>query len=188
MKMGNIEKLIVNSTHHERRLVKWAEDVLHYIPLQAGQSILDVGCGTGALTVHLASHYGLYATGIDVDIEQIEEARMKTNHLRNINFLVNDARHLHLTDTTFDTVVTFKAMHHIADWQTAITEQVRVLKSGGYFALFDFVSPAWLSGLKIKDFSTITETALLEIITQNQLTVIHKKRSGLFYHLVCQKA
>ena len=187
MKMGKMEKLIVNSTHHERRLVKWADEVLQYVPLKAGQSVLDVGCGTGALTRHLAQHHGLHATGADVDVEQIEEARQKAHHLTNIHFVVNDARDLHFADATFDTVITFKAMHHIEDWQNAIEEQVRVLKLGGYFIIFDIVSPSWLSRIKIAEFGVIMESALTETLADNSLRVMNEGRNGFFKYVICHK-
>ena len=58
-----------------------------------------------------------------------------------VRFLVADATNLPFSGDEFDLVYTNKTTHHIADWQQAITEMVRVLKPGGHLVYTDFVAP-----------------------------------------------
>lgn len=185
MKMGKLEKSVVNSSRHGRKVVRWAETLLQHIPLQAGQSVLDVGCGVGMLTHYLAQTYQMQATGVDIDPDQIMEAQRRSLELDHVRFFVNDAIDLQFDDNSFDVVLTFKTLHHVPDWQTAMNEMMRVLKPHGYFVFFDLISPQWMSKIPIGYLAGIDDLNMF--ISTHNLSIIHASRGGLFYKLVCCK-
>lgn len=71
--------------------------------LEPGQSVLDVGCGTGAITVGIAEKVaGARVVGLDSNLKQIEQAR--ATHLRaNLKFVCGDIYDL-LYHNEFDVV------------------------------------------------------------------------------------
>jgi ubiquinone/menaquinone biosynthesis C-methylase UbiE len=95
--------------------------------------VLDVGCGTGGNSVHLAEKYGCRVTGIDISELMIERAqnRLEDSHLRDqLSFHVGDAYSLDFPDTTFDTVLTIFVSQFL-DLDKSFPEFHRVLKHGG---------------------------------------------------------
>lgn len=141
MKMRRIEKQFVNSARHSARVAERAERLVRIANPEAGQRLLDVGCGNGAAAIHLATTFGLEVTGVDIDPEQIDAAVEASTDLAAAHFLVADATHLPFAAGEFDLVHTSKATHHIREWQQALTEMARVLKPDGQLLYSDFVAP-----------------------------------------------
>lgn len=114
--------------------------------IQPGQQVLDVGCGTGDLTIvakQRAGSSGL-VVGIDPAPEMIDTARQKATHLGvEINFRVGVIEALPFPEDSFDVVVSSLMMHHLP---TALKEQglaeiQRVLRPNGHLLIVDFISP-----------------------------------------------
>ena len=95
--------------------------------------LLDIGCGTGRTTVHLAKKFDV--VGIDYAPAMIERA--KQNH-PSLSFEVMDVRKLEFEDETFDTAFfSFNGLDHLYPLQNriqALREIHRVVKKGGIFA------------------------------------------------------
>ncbi|HVB33334.1 MAG TPA: methyltransferase domain-containing protein [Patescibacteria group bacterium] len=105
-----------------------AADMLALLAPQAGERILDVGCGTGHLTAQIAAA-GARVTGIDSSPEMIREARRRYSDLE---FVVADARDFQL-DGRFDAVFSNAALHWIRE-PDRVAERIRMaLKPGGRF-------------------------------------------------------
>jgi len=88
-----------------------------------GDSICDVGCGTGALlSTLLGDHQNLeQVTGVDFVIEDAAE-------LDGIQFVVSRVEELPFKDNAFDTVICTHVIEHILDYRAAIKELRRVTK------------------------------------------------------------
>ena len=147
MKMGNLEKQFVNSSNHSLQVSKRAERLLRYVNLTSGLTYLDVGTGNGAAPIYMAQNYGLHVTGVDIDPEQIRLAERSSAGIPHTRFLTVDGAQLPFEDDEFDIVSTFKATHHIPNWEEALAEMFQVLKPQGYFVYVDFVFPQWLARL-----------------------------------------
>ena len=91
------------------------------------QTLLDVGCGCGELTVRLAPLCGR-VTAVDLFERLIERCRSE-NARSSIEYLPMDARSLQFPDHSFEVVLENNALHHIDNWQTALAEMVRVARS-----------------------------------------------------------
>jgi ubiquinone/menaquinone biosynthesis C-methylase UbiE len=147
MKMTAIEKALVNRPDHSRSVAHRRAGRIGRLPVQAGQRYLDVGCGNGASTIRVAGAFGLVATGVDVDPEQVRHAREAANGIPYVTFRVADAANLPFSEDSFDIVVTNKTTHHIPDWRKVLAEMARVLKPQGYLVYADLALPAWTAAL-----------------------------------------
>ncbi len=97
----------------------------------SGKSVLDVGCGDGALVRALAEA-GALAVGLEVSAAQLEKART-AEPVAGADFIAGQAEHLPFPDADLDVVVFFNALHHVErhKMDLALEEAARVLKPGG---------------------------------------------------------
>jgi ubiquinone/menaquinone biosynthesis C-methylase UbiE len=144
MKMSVLEKYFVNRSGHTRAVAERAVGLLDNIKPEPRGRYLDVGCGVGAAATRIASTRQLDVTGVDVDPQQIALAKAGPEH-ENLHFRVMDACRLDFPDDEFDIVATSMTTHHISNWERALSEMVRVLRSRGYFIYGDHVVPSWLA-------------------------------------------
>ena len=138
MKMGTLEKRLVNATAHSRHVAEQAVRRLRYVPVRAGWSYLDVGCGNGQATLHVADALGLRAVGGDLERPQIELARRAACNRTDVSFVTASATQLPFDTARFDIVATNKTMHHVPDWWLALDEIKRVVAPGGYVMLREY--------------------------------------------------
>lgn len=101
-------------------------------------SILDIGCGTGKLAIHLNEVTGGKVTAIDPVHERIATAKQKA-HTSEVAFEVQSAEKLDFADESFDVVVSLKALHEMTNLRDTLQESVRVLKAGGKIFVIDWV-------------------------------------------------
>ncbi|MBT9614000.1 MAG: class I SAM-dependent methyltransferase [Burkholderiales bacterium] len=92
-----------------------------------GETLLDVGCGTGWFTRRFAAD-GLLATGLDPNPEWLAYARAHSKSKPDIHWIDGDAQHLPFADEQFDRVVSIAALCFIPDERRAAAEIVRVAK------------------------------------------------------------
>jgi ubiquinone/menaquinone biosynthesis C-methylase UbiE len=142
MKMSRFEKLFVNSASHSLRVAHRAAERLALADPQPGERYLDVGCGNGAATLHVARRFGLDATGVDLDPAQIDAARRAAASVERVQFVSLDATRLPFPAGHFDIVASHKVTHHIPRWPAAFAEMIRVLRPGGWLLYDDFVLPS----------------------------------------------
>ncbi|MBS3822070.1 MAG: class I SAM-dependent methyltransferase, partial [Phycisphaerae bacterium] len=97
-------------------------------PASAGQTLLDIGCGTGHWSSFFAE-MGCQVTGVDIAPEMIEVARAKVPEC---SFQVADAHDLPFDDGTFDAVAAMATLEFLPDPAAAIGEMVRCARKGGH--------------------------------------------------------
>ncbi|HEX6444606.1 MAG TPA: class I SAM-dependent methyltransferase [Streptosporangiales bacterium] len=98
--------------------------------------VLEIGSGGGAMAARmLADHPDISVTGVDIDPAMVRAAKRRLRpYGRRGRVVVADCTALPFEAASFDTVVTFLTLHHVGDWEAAVTEAVRVLRPGGLFA------------------------------------------------------
>jgi ubiquinone/menaquinone biosynthesis C-methylase UbiE len=110
--------------------------------VQPGESVLDVGCGTGTLAIaakRLVGNGNVH--GIDASPEMIALARRKAAKAGvDVAFELAIAQELPFADARFDVVLSAVMMHHLpkAGRADAMREARRVLKPGGRIVAVDF--------------------------------------------------
>ena len=105
-----------------------AKGLVELLAPRAGERILDLGCGTGALTAEIAAR-GAETLGVDGSEAMIAQARKKFPALR---FERCDARRLGF-DAEFDAVFSNAVLHWIPEAEQVIAGVARALKRGGRF-------------------------------------------------------
>ena len=127
------------------------EGIAEYVSLPEGGKGLDVGCGSGALTIACAKR-NPSADFLGVDrwgkeyasfSRQLCETNAKAEGVRNVRFEQGDAVKLPFPDQSFDAVTSNYVYHNIpGDRQAYLLETLRTLKKGGTFAIHDIFSKA----------------------------------------------
>lgn len=107
---------------------KYGADVVSLLAPRAGETILDLGCGTGHLTAQIAES-GAHVTGVDRSDEMIAAARQAYPHLK---FEIADARDLSFHDE-FDAVFSNATLHWIHEPELVLQGVCRALRAGGRF-------------------------------------------------------
>jgi SAM-dependent methyltransferase len=113
---------------------QWVEPVLDAAGLTAGQTVLDVACGTGVVARHAADRVGAAGevTGVDLNPAMLEvAARVRPD----LTWEQGDAAALPFDDDGFDVVTCQSAMMFFPDPTGALREMGRVTRPGGTVAV-----------------------------------------------------
>lgn len=127
--------------------------ILDLSGLRSGESVLDVGCGTGTLAVLAKETVGPSGTvcGVDASAEMLVRARSKAARAGvDVRFENAAAQALPFTASSFDLALSTMMLHHLgpAARRELAIESRRVVKPGGRVLVVDFAtSPAAGRGL-----------------------------------------
>jgi ubiquinone/menaquinone biosynthesis C-methylase UbiE len=115
--------------------------VAHAAP-QVGECVLDVGAGTGRVTIAAAQTVGPtgHVVGIDIAKEMLALARQKVAkaELSNVKLRLCDAEHLDFEDKSFDLVICSNALYFMPNIPTVVREWRRIVRPGGRVAFSAF--------------------------------------------------
>jgi trans-aconitate methyltransferase len=129
--MNPITQQAWNPTHYDRAgafVPKLAADLLELLAPRAGERVLDLGCGTGDLTVQLAQR-GAHVVGLDASSEMVSEARRKHPTLE---LVVGDGQALSY-EAEFDAVFSNATLHWLPRAEDVARGVMRALRPGGRF-------------------------------------------------------
>nr|AAL29121.1 SD02225p [Drosophila melanogaster] len=124
-----------------------------------GQNILEVGCGGGLLTEHLA-RLGAQVTGIDLGEKLIEAAR---EHLKcsspelasNVVYKIEPVdQHAKANCECYDAVIVSEVLEHVKDKVSLLEASVRSLKPGGsiFITTLNKTIPSWFGGVLLSEY------------------------------------
>lgn len=129
---------------------KIVEGTAEYVHIPDGGICLDVGCGSGALSIAVAKRnpeakvLGCDRWGKEYDnfSKVLCERNAEAEGVTNVSFENGDAIKLPFEDETFDAVTSNYVYHNIAghNKQELLLETLRTLKKGGTFAIHDLMS------------------------------------------------
>lgn len=108
--------------------------------LRPGMSVLDVGCGTGAITEGIARAVGPggRVLGIDVSRELIDRAGERTEGQPNLSFALADVSSLGREGRRYDVVTAARMLQWLADPRAALAAMVGVTRPGGVVVVLDY--------------------------------------------------
>jgi ubiquinone/menaquinone biosynthesis C-methylase UbiE len=115
---------------------------LGLLDIAAGERVLDVGCGSGAVTRDIARRVGAHGQAIGLDpspalLAVARELARETGLGDRVEFHEGSALRLPFPDRSFDAVVCVTVLSHVPGGEAAIPELVRVLRPGGRLGVFD---------------------------------------------------
>jgi tocopherol O-methyltransferase len=153
--------------------------------IKTGSRILDIGCGFGGTSLHLAKKYGASVTGITISPVQVrmaKEAAAKTNV--DASFLLMDAEEMQF-EQPFDVLWSVESISHYHDPQKFFASAVKFLKPGCCFALTDWFQKENLSAATKKKFIAPIEKGMMvelrgmneynDFLVSSGLQIIHRQ-------------
>jgi len=108
-----------------------------WLPLSAGDRVLDVGCGEGRHSLAAYLRPGVSVVGIDLSAKDLTTAKGRIADMASydpqgsVRFLQGDATTLPFPDDAFDRVICSEVLEHIPNFTGVLEELYRVLKPGG---------------------------------------------------------
>lgn len=134
------ENLWIGATAYERYMGRWSRKVApkfaEWVDASPGADWIDIGCGTGELTVAvLAKCKPSHIVGIDSAAAFLQMAEARVSDPR-VQFKEGDAQAIPEGDDAFDVAVSGLVLNFIPNKDEAVQEMVRVTKPGGLVALY----------------------------------------------------
>jgi SAM-dependent methyltransferase len=125
--------LTVEQWHRQfLRQARWTQGTRTHLYRQAGlwgaEAVLDVGCGTGAVTAEVSQWTGGRVTGLDLDPGMIDFA---AGWVPDVEWIVGDAHSLPFPADSFDLVLCSFLLLWVAEPTVAVQEMTRVVREGG---------------------------------------------------------
>lgn len=112
-----------------------ADLLVSHVSLEPGDRVLDVGCGTGAVSLQASRIVGPYGhvVGVDVNRGMIDVARTRSSEdAAAVEWLEGSALDLPVPSASYDVVVSAQTLQFVSDRQQAASEMRRVLRPGGH--------------------------------------------------------
>jgi ubiquinone/menaquinone biosynthesis C-methylase UbiE len=168
MKLNTVERLAMNNpvraAHQHHREAAWFAELDH--GGLRGADVLEVGCGRGVGVEVLLDRLGArHVTAFDLDPAMVERAerRLRDRLGDAVRLSKGDAAEIAHPAASFDAVVDFAIIHHVQDWQQAVSEIARVLRPGGRL-LFEEVPRHVLDSWALRTFTEHPRTNRFEAI------------------------
>jgi SAM-dependent methyltransferase len=136
-----------NAESYEHFMGRWsrlvASSFVDFTGISDLQRVLDVGSGTGCLSISIAEKIARSnVVGIDPSEEYVKYASRENPFPQRVSYQVGDARKLNFPDATFQASLSLLALNFIPNPKKALTELQRVTESGGLVsaAVWDYGS------------------------------------------------
>nr|CAG4636459.1 EOG090X0C0Q [Eubosmina coregoni] len=113
------------------------------LDLQAGQSVLDVGCGIGGSAFFMAAEYDVQVRGVDLSTNMItlaleNQAKLDEPTKKKICLEIRDITKATYPDESFDVIYSRDTLLHIGDKETLFANFYKWLKPGGRVLISDY--------------------------------------------------
>jgi ubiquinone/menaquinone biosynthesis C-methylase UbiE len=135
-------------------LVQICRRLLEYAQVEVGQTVLDVGTGTGHLAIALAQIVGDKGRviGIDISPKMLEQARIKVNELRlkNIELQLADAETLDYSINTFDRILCANTFPWLEEKEATLRLWHQFLKPGGQISIHTPADTAYIGAVVLR--------------------------------------
>jgi cyclopropane fatty-acyl-phospholipid synthase-like methyltransferase len=169
----------------EKAQLQLIEHLASLANVKPHSDVLDIGCGMGASSLHLAETYHANATGITISEVQLEIANKAAaaDHL-NVKFLLMDAEAMDF-QSQFDLLWCVESISHFERREEFFASATRLLKPGGTLAIIDWFKKADLTPSQIRKFIDPIEKGMLaklqtmddyeSLLASNNLKITHRE-------------
>jgi ubiquinone/menaquinone biosynthesis C-methylase UbiE len=122
--------------------VDYKRQLLGLLDLRPGLTVLDLGCGPGTDLAAMADAVTTtgQVIGVDIDPRMAETASTRLSHYPQVSVRLGDGHALPLDSATVDRARMDRALQHVEDPATVLSELLRVLKPGGLLRIGE---PDW---------------------------------------------
>jgi len=150
----------------EKAQIQLIEHLAQAAGIRPGCRILDVGCGLGGSSIHLAKNYKAEVTGITNSPVQVEMARKAAaSEGVNATFLLMNAESMKF-DEFFDAIWSVESVSHYQKISQFFSSAARLLKPSGIIAMTDWFKKENLEQRAHKEFiQPIEKSMLVELYT-----------------------
>jgi demethylmenaquinone methyltransferase/2-methoxy-6-polyprenyl-1,4-benzoquinol methylase len=127
---------------------RWRSFLVERIEAGPEDTVLDVACGTAAVSLELVRRYGCRVVGIDQSAEMLAAGRSRIEAAglaRRIELQEGRAESLPFDDASFDALTFTYLLRYVDDPGEAMKELARVVRPGGRIAMLDFFVPERLA-------------------------------------------
>lgn len=152
--------------------------------LNAGGTLLEVGCGTGNLQLQIAKAFpATQCTGVDIDPTGLAAAREAVFYagLADRVTIVEGDVATAVTQEAFDVVIMVEVLHEIApEIRPAVVRGcARALRPGGWFVIVDETYPSSLAEARKPEFHFSLQTGLEELMWGNVIPTLQEQEKLL---------
>ena len=117
-------------------------EVLMALDLKPGETIADIGSGSGYFSLRFAAHVGeegrVFAVDIDPEMVRHLNRRVRDAGVRNVQTVLAEPNDPLLPDGSVDRFVVVDTWHHIEDQRGYLALMKKILKPGGQIVMIDF--------------------------------------------------
>lgn len=146
MLLNSVEKALMNNPVRAMLQRHYEAGLLERLGGRVdGGRVLEIGCGRGVGTEIIFKRFGAREVhAFDLDPDMVEQARRLLSGYspERLKLFVGDAAQVDAEDETYDAIFDFGIIHHVPDWQRAVSEVRRVLRPGGHFFFEEVTSHA----------------------------------------------
>lgn len=129
-------------TDHVQAQIDLIDEVLKWADVKSANDVVDVGCGVGGSTRHIAKKFNCKAQGITLSPYQAgrgNELAKEQGLTKQTSFQVADALDMPFDDNSFDLVWSLESGEHMPDKQKFVNELFRVAQPGGRILIVTWV-------------------------------------------------
>lgn len=137
----------------------WAREksiqLVEYSPPKSGDSVLDIGTGTGTIPFYIAGMVGETGmiTGVDISKGMVERCNKKLSqsNLSHLKFIYGDGVHLDFPDNSFDRIYACASLYWMSHPLAALRRWFELLKPGGTLAFNAWPNKSFIWGGGVRE-------------------------------------
>ena len=172
-------RVFANAEAYERFMGRWsallARALVDFARIPDDGFLLDVGSGSGSLTLAIASRGNrVRVQGIDLSKELVAFAEQRNPFPDRVRFEVGDAQQLRFDDGAFDGSLSLLAFNFIPDAARALRELQRVTKPGGWITAANWDYGAGMTMLRVFWDAAVSLDPAAEKLDENRMPLCRK--------------